>query len=140
MSERARWIEQQRSLAEAMGLDLEAWVAELEAAAGRRTELLAAVIGAASARKKGLGIVRSVNGAELAAKARTWLLARRRTIEHPVLAEAVRRAGDIPRTGRSRFARRPERTPVRRPTRGAGSLGPSSSDLTPDAPGEDGDS
>lgn len=133
MSEQARWVEEQKGVAEALCLDLDGWVSELEQAATRRTELMAAVVGAATAKKKGLGVIRGLDPRQLAARARALLVGSASQIQHPVLAEAVRRGGEIPRTGRGRLSR--DHTQVGAPTRGESSLGPSSQATTSDAPG-----
>lgn len=128
-----RWVEEQRRLASALGLELSEWSERLEAAGGRRTELMAAVVGASAARKLGLAWVSGIDGEALAVRARALLGtdAAQPKLRHPVLAAAVARDALRAGAGASQLRAR-----VEPPKRGGGSLGPSAALGTPDAPGE----
>ena len=117
--ELSRWVEEQYALAGALGLSIEDWVEALELASCRRTELLAAVVGAASAKKKGLGILRRVNSERLARRARELLLSDDGSDISQMLVKT--------------------RSEVSSPRRGGKALGPSSGAATADAPGSRGE-
>ena len=128
-----RWVREQQNVARALGLPIEAWADELDSAAARRTELMAAVIGAASAQGRGLTGVARVDGPSLARRARALLGVPAVRVEHPVLIEAVRR-GVGPKRNAGRARLRGDET-VSTPRRGDSSIGPSAPGATADAPG-----
>ena len=148
----ATWGAEQRALARALGLSIEEWLAELEAAGARTTGLTAAVVGAAMTQGLGLGILDRLDAAELVAEARRWvdptpprvdspILAEARMRQggafDPILAEAIRRADELPvGQGAARLKRRSKAEPPR-PERVETAPLPSSTTATPDAPGEE---
>ncbi len=134
--EQVAWAEAQRHLARALGLSIEEWVRALEAASNHKTGLTAAVIGASMARGLGMGVLDTLDPAALFARARALIDPDPPRVENPVLAEAIRRAGELGSGGGARRLRA-ERSEVTTPRRGEGSLGKSASASTPDAPGEE---
>ena len=126
-----RWANQQRDLARALGLSLEAWLAALDAAGRNRAGVTAAVIGASMAQGRGLPRLSDVDGPALARQARALIDPEPPRARHPVVAEAIRRSAQL-QSGQG--ARR-----LGRPDRAAPSDAPSSARATADAPGrEDG--
>ena len=133
----ATWGAEQRALARALGLSIEEWLAELEAAGARTTGLTAAVVGAAMTQGLGLGILDRLDAAELGAEARRWVDPTPPRVESPILAEAIRRADELPvGQGAARLKRRSKAEPPR-PERVETAPLPSSTTATPDAPGEE---
>lgn len=133
----ATWGAEQRALARALGLSIEEWLAELEAAGARTTGLTAAVVGAAMTQGLGLGILDRLDAAELVAEARRWVDPTPPRVESPILAEAIRRADELPvGQGAARLKRRSKAEPPR-PERVETAPLPSSTTATPDAPGEE---
>lgn len=133
----ATWGAEQRALARALGLSIEEWLAELEAAGARTTGLTAAVVGAAMTQGLGLGILDRLDAAELVAEARRWVDPTPPRVDSPILAEAIRRADELPvGQGAARLKRRSKAEPSR-PERVETAPLPSSTTSTPDAPGED---
>ena len=130
------WVQDQKALARALGLSIDDWIRQLEQAAERKTELTAAIIGAATSRGLGLGVISRVNGEGLAVKARELLDPEPPQVTDPVLAEAIRRADEMnikPGSGASRLKRR--RAPEI-PARPVGPERESATEATADAPGE----
>jgi hypothetical protein len=100
----AAWAEGQRRLARALGLSIEEWLEQLDAAAERRTGVTAAIVGAAVSSGQGLGVLDGLEPSALAARARGLVDPRPPRVDHPVLAEAVRRAAELaPGLGRARL-------------------------------------
>ncbi len=135
----ATWGAEQRALARALGLSIELWMDELDAAAQRSTGLTAAVVGAAMAKGLGLSILDRLDAAALGAQARALVDPNPPRVDSPVLAEAIRRADELPEgAGAARLKRkRRERVEPPRPDRVDTLPLPSSTEATPDAPGED---
>ena len=129
------WVQAQRALAQALGLSLEDWLNALDAAGRHRPGVTAAVIGASIARKRGMPDLTQIDGPALAAKARALIDPAPPRTDHPVLAEAIRRAGGL---SEGQGAQRLTRAPVRRPDRAAPSDAPSATEATADAPGTTG--
>lgn len=133
----ATWGAEQRALARALGLSIEEWLAELEAAGARTTGLTAAVVGAAMTQGLGLGILDRLDAAALVAQARHLVDPTPPRVESPVLAEAIRRADELPAgQGAARLKRKSKAAPPR-PDRVEAAPLPSATTATPDAPGED---
>lgn len=134
----ATWGAEQRALARALGLSIEEWLTELEAAGTRTTGLTAAVVGAAMTQGLGLVILDRLDAAALVAEARRLVDPTPPRVESPVLAEAIRRADELPAgQGAARLKRRSKAEPPR-PDRVEAAPLPSATTATPDAPGEDG--
>jgi hypothetical protein len=132
------WAENQRALARALGLSIEEWLGELDRAAQRKTGLLAAAVGAATAQKLGLSVLDQLDGAALAARARALIDPTPPKVDNPLLREAIRRAGEGgPSEGGGASRLKKSREPLPTPPRTTASLGPSSGEATPDAPGAD---
>ncbi len=131
----AQWAADQRALAQTLGLSLEDWLDALTAAAERRTGLTAAVIGAATSRGLGLGVLAEIDGPELAERARGLIDPRPPRVADPVLAEAIRRSDDLDAQEGRGAARLRRRAAPTTPEREVRPLGPSASIATPDAPG-----
>jgi hypothetical protein len=136
----AQWAENQRALARALGLTIEDWMKALDAAGARQTGVYAAVVGAAMARGLGLSIIEGLSGVEIARAARQLIDPKPPRVSSPLLAEAIRRAGELgvgAEKGAGRLRRkkveRPEPLPT--PVRETKPLGESSEEATPDAPG-----
>ncbi|MEE2902946.1 MAG: hypothetical protein VYC39_11480 [Myxococcota bacterium] len=130
------WVRDQKSLARALGLSIEDWIRQLEQASERRTELTAAVIGAATSKGLGLGVISRVNGERLAHTARGLLDPEPPQVTDPVLAEAIRRADEMSTKqglGASRLKRKREH---QTPSRSVGPERESATEATADAPGE----
>lgn len=132
----AAWGRDQRALAKALGLTIEEWLAELEAASQRSTGLTAAVVGAAMASGLGLSVLDRLDPAGLAARARVLIDPRPPKTESPVLAEAIRRAEEAGGPTAGTGARLLKRT-SERPPRIVQPDYPSAETPTSDAPGED---
>ena len=129
-----QWAQEQRDLARALGLSLDDWLQALDAAGGRRAGVTAAVIGASMARRKGIPDLSTVDGPALAAQARALIDPQPPRTQHPVLAEAIRRADGLARGhGAKHLGKK-----ISRPDRAAPSDAPSSKTATADAPGEGG--
>lgn len=132
----AAWGAEQRALARALGMSIELWMDELDAASQRSTGLTAAVVGAAMAKGLGLSILDRLDAAALGARARALVDPRPPLVESPILAEAIRRADELPvGQGAARLKKKRERAPVERPDRVVAAPLPSSGEATPDAPG-----
>jgi len=129
------WVAAQKDLARALGLSIEDWIRALEDASKRKTGLTAAVIGASMARGLGMGVLDSLDPAALVARARTLIDPEPPRVDNPVIAEAIRRAGELPSGGGARRLKTTTRREVSTPQRGRGSIGKSASTATPDAPG-----
>lgn len=100
----AAWADAQRRLARALGLSIEEWLEQLDAAAERRTGVTAAIVGIAVSSGQGLGVLEGLELPALAARARALVDPRPPRVDHPVLAEAVRRAAELaPGAGRARL-------------------------------------
>jgi len=132
----ARWAQEQRALARALGVSLEAWLDALDRAGRSGPGLTAAVIGAAMARGLGMGVLADLNGPALAKRARLLVDPAPPRAKNPIIREAIRRAGELPEGGGMERLRR-RREAVSAPRRGEGSAGVSATTATPDAPGED---
>jgi len=132
----AAWAQQQRALARSLNVSLEVWMDELDAAAVRTTGLTGAVLGAAMANGLGMAVLDRLDGPKLAAEARTLVDPNPPRVASPVLAEAIRRADEIPAGA---GARRLKRSAPDRPDRVEAEPLPSANAATPDAPGEEGD-
>jgi hypothetical protein len=136
--ERTEWASGQRALARALGLSIDEWLLELEAAGGRRTGLTAAVIGAAVARRMGLSVLDRLDVAVLVREARSLIDPEPPRVENPVLKEAVRRATELDEgRGKKLLAKKRKAPEVTTPRRGDAPIGESSRARTPDAPGDD---
>lgn len=133
--ELAQWVRDQRALARALGLTIEEWILALERASKRRTGLTAAVIGAATARKMGLGILAQLDGPKLYGRAKSLIDPEPPRPEHPVLREVIRRADELPTGGGAGRLKKAEPKDIKVPVRGEISIGESASVATPDAPG-----
>lgn len=133
-SELEAWVHGQRGLARALGLSLEEWLRELEAAGGRKTGLTAAVIGAAMARGLGMSVLDGLDAPALVQRAKALIDPEPPRVDNPVLKEAIRRAGELG-SGKGLARLKATRREVSTPRRGAGSLGDSARTRTPDAPG-----
>ncbi|MCB9653861.1 MAG: hypothetical protein H6729_06995 [Deltaproteobacteria bacterium] len=139
------WAADQRALARALGLTIEAWLDVLQAASQRRAPLGAAVIGAAA--RVGLSpstALGSLEPTQLFERARALIDPRPPRVDNPVLKEAIRRADELGSglgarrlKQRSPAAMRPRTETLERPQRGTSNLGPSSRMATADAPGEE---
>ena len=107
-----KWAEDQRALARALDLSLEAWISALEEAGTRATGLTAAVVGAAVARGSGLGVLEGLDGPAVAERARRVLApdrfdeappeegggddeGERPRASHPVIDAVLRRGGEL---------------------------------------------
>ncbi|MBK8014759.1 MAG: hypothetical protein IPK13_25850 [Deltaproteobacteria bacterium] len=140
----AQWAADQRALARALGLTIEAWLGALEAASLRHAPLAAAVVGAAA--RSGLSpsvVLGRLKPAELFERARGLVDPRPPRVANPVLKEAIRRADELGsglgarRLKQKSSAARLRTESLERPQRGASNLGPSSRIATADAPGEE---
>ena len=129
------WAEAQKNLARALGLSIEDWIRALEAASRRKTGLTAAVIGASMARGLGMSVLDALDPDGLFERARELIDPEPPRVDNPVLAEAIRRAGELGSGGGAKRLKAPKRREVSTPQRGRGSLGKSASTATPDAPG-----
>lgn len=132
----AKWTRDQKSLARALGLSIDDWIRQLELASQRKTELTAAVIGAATSRGLGLGVISRVDGASLAEKARNLLDPEPPQVTDPVLAEAIRRADEMNVTSGRGASRLKRKQKPATPQRAVGPERESANEATADAPGE----
>lgn len=126
------WAHDQRALARALGLSIEEWIGQLEAAAERKTGLYAAAIGAATVSGLGLAVLDRLDGAKLAQTARALIDPKPPEVRDPVLAEAIRRADEVDAAA-GRGAARLKRSKVDRDAQSF----PSAQEKTADAPGEE---
>lgn len=132
----ATWGAEQRALARALGLSIEVWMDELDAATQRSTGLTAAVVGAAMAQGLGLSILSRLDPAALGQRARALVDPNPPRVDSPVLAEAIRRADELPAgAGAARLKRSRTRVEPPRPDRVDAAPLPSAGEATPDAPG-----
>lgn len=134
----ARWVENQRALARALGLTIEEWLDALERAGRRSAGLTAAVVGAAMGQGLGLDVLQGLDGAALAVRARALIDPAPPRVENPLLREAIRRAAELgarPGTGARRLRAPGRRVELPTPAREARALGRSSDEATPDAAG-----
>jgi hypothetical protein len=135
----AQWADNQRALARSLGLSIEEWMGALDQAAKRQTGVYAAVVGAAMARGLGLAVLEQLDQPELARRARALIDPKPPRTEHPLLAEAIRRADELgvrPGRGAGRLKRPTAETSApSTPARVTKPLGISAEEATPDAPG-----
>lgn len=104
---------------------------ELRAAGERTAGLTAAVIGAAVSRGASLSILDGLDGVALAERAALLVDPAPPRVEHPAIAEAIRRADELPRgSGRERLSRK-----LPRPERDETEPAPSAPEPSADAPG-----
>lgn len=144
--ELAQWAENQRAVARALGLSIEEWMRALDAAGVRRTGVYAAAVGAAMARKHSLSVLEGFDSVAIAARARNIIDPKPPRVSSPLLAEAIRRAGELGAAPRSGAARLKKKTAVSAserveslptPVRETKPLSEwaSAEDATPDSPG-----
>jgi transcriptional regulator with XRE-family HTH domain len=134
------WAAEQRALARALNLSLDEWLAELEAAAERRTGLTAAVVGAAVAHGLGLSVLERLHPEKLLDEARRLIDPRPPKAQSPVLREAIRRAEELGASqgqGRSRLKRREPKSQTTPERRSEIQGARSARARTADAPGDD---